>query len=599
MSKKEGSGQKSKAEIKNNTDIFAYLLMLIFAVLIVFLSTNKISNEDDIFWHLSIGRYILENKSIPSTDIFSFSTLGSTWIPFEWGWDLINYFLYTHFDFTGISVFNSLLLLIIFAIIIYTIRKFKITYSVSFFIMIVFLFGAFERIVPRPHVFGYLFTVLILSIFIPYRYYSHNNLKKFYFLPFIFAIWANIHMSVLAGLIIFGLFLLSELAGYFKLRFITLSEIKPSSGDELKKLSVVFVLSLFAILLNPHGITTYEYVYSHITMKHIGSVNEWLSPFNPVFAGKFYIIIYIIILISGVTIFYYAYKKKDIFAALIYIAFGFNSIRAIRYSVDYLVIIIIYFILAFNFILSFIKNTTFKTILSDSPVPKLSISVFCLLLIITIPGDKLYHQYLKYPRFEGTGIDTTFFPSGMFNFMKENNIVNIGEKPFNSYEIGGYFMWNFSGKLEFIDSRAVNEGIMNEYNIIFSRLPGFEKKIQSYGFDYAMCVEKDMAAEPRYMSEFIIAYFAAKTDEWKLVYWDDKSFLFLKNIPVFKEIISIYGYKYVNPYNFMFRKTIIENAIASDRNQVVRELNRKAAEEPGGYYINYILQTYRNKIQPK
>lgn len=596
MSKKGSTGLKTKAVFKNKTDILAYLLMFVFAVLTVYLSTSKISNEDDIFWHLSIGRYIVENKSVPSTDIFSFSTLGNLWIPFEWVWDILNYSIFSNFGFAGMSVFNSIILLGMFTVIVFTARKFKASYSVIFFILIFFLFGSFERIVPRPHIFGYFFTVLILSLFIQYRYYNHSNLKKFYFLPLLFAVWANIHMSVLAGLLIFGLFLLSETIVFFKPQILNRTDFKKSSVSELKILIIVFALSVAALLVNPHGLTTYEYVYSHITMKHIGSVNEWISPFNSMFAGKFYVIIYIIFLAGGLIIVYYAFKKKDIFAALILIAMGLNSTRAIRYSVDYLISIVIYFILSFDYIFTLVKNTSIKAFITDSPVAKLSLAVVCLIIIMAIPGDRLYHQYLKYPRFEGTGIDTTFFPSGMINFMKENQIPDIGKKPFNSYEIGGYFTWNFPGKLDFIDSRAVNESIMSEYNILFSKLPGFEKKIQAYGFDYAMCVEKDMVIAPRFMSEFIISYFATKTDEWKLVYWDDKSFLFLKDLPEFKDVISRYEYRYVNPYNFMFRKNIIENAISSDRNRLVRELNRKTNEEPSGYFINYILKTYRNKI---
>ncbi len=43
-----------------------------------------------------------------------------------------------------------------------------------------------------------------------------------------------------------------------------------------------------------------------------------------------------------------------------------------------------------------------------------------------------------------------------------------------------------------------------------------------------------------------------------LVFWDDKSFLFIKNLPKFKEIIDKYEYKYVTPYNFLYQKNVLE-----------------------------------------
>ena len=143
MPKKGGPNPKTKVVLKNKTDLSSYLLISVFTVLIVFFSTCKIANEDDIFWHLSIGRYIVENKTVPSSDIFSYPTLGALWIPFEWGWDIMNYSLYLISGFTGISILNTIILLLIFSVIFYTLRQFSVGYTVIFFILLFFLFGIF------------------------------------------------------------------------------------------------------------------------------------------------------------------------------------------------------------------------------------------------------------------------------------------------------------------------------------------------------------------------------------------------------------------------------------------------------------------------
>jgi hypothetical protein len=597
MPKKRVPKENQNVSFHKKQDIFSYVLAAVFTFLLLSFTISKISNEDDIFWHLSTGKYIVENKIIPSTDIFSFSTLNQQWIPFEWGWDVMNYLIYSDAGFIGVTALNTILFISFFLIIFSTARRFEVSYTIIFLLLIALLFGIFERIIPRPQAFSYLCFVILISIILRNKYFDRSKIRPFYILPLFFLVWANIHMGVLAGIIIFGLFVATEFIARIKPDKFSSEFSKPLTKIQLKKVTFIFVLSIAALLVNPHGIHTYIYVYNHLTMKHIGAVNEWITPFDGRFRSQFYVIIYIIFLISGFVILFYCYRKKDLFGVLLFLIFGINSVRAIRYTVDFLAIIIIYFILALNFFITNSKNINLKSFFVSSRIPKIIISAICVFIIISLPDDKLYHSYLKYPRFVGTGIDSTFFPVRLFDFMKENKIAEIGEKPFNSYECGGFFTWNFPGKLEFIDSRAVNEFIMNDYNTIFSKLPGYEKKINSYNFDYAICTEKDMVPAPQFMQEFIISYFSSKPDEWKLVYWDDRSLLFLKNLSKFRDIINKCEYKYISPYNFIYQKAVIEKGIKENSGEVVGEINRNFEQEPGGYYINYIIKLYGNRFK--
>jgi hypothetical protein len=47
-----------------------------------------------------------------------------------------------------------------------------------------------------------------------------------------------------------------------------------------------------------------------------------------------------------------------------------------------------------------------------------------------------------------------------------------------------------------------------------------------------------------------VSYFA-RNSEWN-IFWDDKSMLFLKDIPKFKDVINKYEYR-VNPTSFVSR----------------------------------------------
>ena len=152
------------------------LMFSLFALLIIFLTTSKLTNEDDYFWHLATGRYIVQNGSIPAQDVFSYPTLGQPWLVTEWGWDVLTYEIFNVSGYTGLSVLNTIVFLLIFLIYFLTARKFKISYPVFIIFSILLIFGIFERLTPRPHIISYLFFALLPAILINYNIYFNNNI---------------------------------------------------------------------------------------------------------------------------------------------------------------------------------------------------------------------------------------------------------------------------------------------------------------------------------------------------------------------------------------------------------------------------------------
>ena len=137
---------------------------------------------------------------------------------------------------------------------------------------------------------------------------------------------------------------------------------------------------------------------------------------------------------------------------------------------------------------------------------------------------------------------------------------------------------------------------MNEYQVIYSKNPGYERKIQGYNFDYSICVVPDIVSEPDIMQKNVISYFC-KSPEWKLVFWNDRSLMFLRNLPKFSDIISKYEYRFITPYNFYFQRGALDKAVAENKNIVKAEIDRKYAEEPSNIFLRNILRYYGNKLK--
>jgi hypothetical protein len=598
MSRKHNKGQAKTTPAPKNNKLYNYILLSAFALFIILFTTSKLTNEDDYFWHFATGRYIVETGSIPSNDVFSFSSAGTRWLVTEWGWDVMTFIIFKYLGYAGISILCTLTFLIMFFVYYVLLRRFDVSETVIIFFFILFLFAIFERLTPRPHIVTYLFFVLLTGILINYKYFGRKNLKQLYFIPLIFLFWANMHIGCMIGIAIFGLYILTELIVYFRPVKFSTKELPPFTKLELIRLGIVFFISILAMFVNPHGIMTYVYAVSSQTNANMlhEAVMEWISPFDPKATGRLYNTLYIILLFTGLVILYRSYRKKELFPALFYTIFALNSVRAIRFTVDYLVLIPVFLINSFNYTLEKIQSVKIKAFIFDNPAMKVIISLVLLYLIVNIPNNKLYHSYLEYARFAGIGLDSNYYPVAMFNFIRENNIQDIGERPFNTFECGGFFLWNFQGKKDFFDSRDLNDSIMNEYQVIYSKNPGYEKKIQGYNFDYSICVVPDIVSEPDLMRKNVISYFC-KSREWKLIFWNDRSLLFVRDLPKFSGIISKYEYKYVTPFNFYFQRDILDKALVENKDIVKAEIDRKFAEEPSNIFLRNILRNYGNKLK--
>ncbi len=90
-------------------------------------------------------------------------------------------------------------------------------------------------------------------------------------------------MGIIAGIFLFGIFLLSEIIIYLKPHNFSSKEIPPLSKPELIRLILFLQLSVLVMFINPNSFATYIYAYEHTKMKMLETINEWRSPFDAMF----------------------------------------------------------------------------------------------------------------------------------------------------------------------------------------------------------------------------------------------------------------------------------------------------------------------------
>src|SRR2546421_254284 len=65
--------------------------------------------DPDTYWHIGVGRWIVEHRAIPSVDQFSNSITGTKWVPHEWLTEVIFAEVYRWFGWAGLIFLTALL----------------------------------------------------------------------------------------------------------------------------------------------------------------------------------------------------------------------------------------------------------------------------------------------------------------------------------------------------------------------------------------------------------------------------------------------------------------------------------------------------------
>lgn len=573
----------SKEDKYTENPIYDYFLFFTFAILICIFTTYKITGDDDTFWHLATGKYITETHQVPSADVFGYITEGKQWIPFEWGWDVLTYTIYSIGGYEMLSVLRTLIVLGIFTLTFSLLRKSKVSLSMSIIFSFLLILGILARLAIRPQLATYLFIILLIYILVNYE--GKKNI--YIYVPLMFLIWGNMHMGVILGMLIFTLYIVSK---FIENKTVNKYINKKEKNPEIKHLSIAFLLSVVALLINPNFLNTYIYAFSHTQMEMLEHINEWKSPLRAESISFYYIKIYIFFLITGLMTVYYSIKRKEYFPMLIYLVIGIYSLQSMRFVADFMLTVFVFLVLAWDF---FLRKFKFRKYI-DSIAVKIILSVLLIFTIISSYNNSFYTKYLgNYFRETGFGVNEKFFPKSMFDFIKREGINLTGKRPFNNLKIGGYFIWNFPDSKNFIDSRNLYDDIYASYKNIDLKRPGFEALIDKYNIDYFMYSTPYLTVSAREIEKNIVSYLSTANDKWKLVYWDDRSFLFVKNIPEFKNIIDRHEYKYISPYNFIFNTGMLRSRYESDRIQFTNEVRRKLTEEPNGIIINDIAKYFK------
>ncbi|HTK82100.1 MAG TPA: hypothetical protein VL633_07390 [Bacteroidota bacterium] len=293
--------------------------------LIVVLSFQQIYSPD-IGFHLKGGAWIVEHRSFPSTDPFTYTASTHEYVDLHWMYQVLIFTVDTFAGEFGLVLLNSLLLLMSFGILLLrSVRKAPLSrlssWHVMFFLAVWTVSYLFE---VRPHVLSWVYLNLLLLLLEEYYDGRSNYL---WWIPLLMLLWTNSHSLFVMGWLILGCFALGTCVRDQK--FWT-------------PLVPVTIVSVAVSFLNPYFLRGIALPFQQFGFLHGGNVfketiGEYASPMNFDFYtanGHFTIfqpllpfhLFFLLVCIA----FLFRLKKITFHELLLFLFFGYLAVKGLR-----------------------------------------------------------------------------------------------------------------------------------------------------------------------------------------------------------------------------------------------------------------------------
>ncbi len=218
--------------------ISLYIMAVMLLMACIFLAKGIV--DLDLWGVMSMGALLDQNPNqFPYTDVFSYTNFGKPWVYHEWGAGVIFYQLLKHFGSASLLFLKWVLFCSTVWIAYITacqqtpakqLAGFHRWWLVGLPIAIFLLLPAY-----MPTIRCHTFSLLLFAIFLN-RLASQRHL---WLLPFLMAVWVNLHGGFVMGLFLLGFYLVWA--------------IWERRWQDARRLGLTTLLTCFALFLNPYG----------------------------------------------------------------------------------------------------------------------------------------------------------------------------------------------------------------------------------------------------------------------------------------------------------------------------------------------------------
>ena len=471
------------------------------AVLMLFIEGFQ---DPDFWWHLRVGRWMVDNAKLPSVDLFTFTVPDHVWTDHEYLTEVLMWFIYSAAGTVGLAIVFGLLTWAGFWLIYRQVKRQPF--------VIVGLGLALGALAgwpiwgPRAQMITFALTCLEL-------YWIHGYLsgrsRALNFFPVVMAVWANLHGGWVIGFVWLGVALVAELIGW------AWDRSNPAHKRHVRFLAIIGAASLVAVLATPHGFSLYLYPFqTQGSVAQQKLIVEWFSPdFHQIYLRPFEAMVFIVI--AG-----FALRRPSLYQFLLVVTglgLAFQSVRHVAL-----------FVAAATPVMIAVYSDYWKE-LATSRGWKLSLPARPLFAAITggvlvlVLGVTLLKIYADVSPAVQQKLDASSYPIGAADWLAAH--PEVGTRMYNQYGWGGYLAYRFypePNRRVFIfgEAELMGDPLLNQYNSVQNLRPDWQAILDQYQVDYVIFNKGEA-----------LSNVLATQPEWKLVYQDDVAVIYVRTRP--------------------------------------------------------------------
>jgi hypothetical protein len=215
---------------------------------LMILGRSQLFRDPGTLWHVAVGERILSSGRFVTTDPFSYTCAGRTWIARQWLAEGTMALVHRVGQLDGLLLATATLLAALYTWAAHRLIRAGIHWLLAILLMALALGASTFHFHPRPHLATLALLGWSFALLCDFEA-DRIPLKRLFWLVPAFLIWTNAHDGVLGGLATLGL----TVAGWGLARGIgAIGPIKPNR--QLLPLAALVVLCGLTIVMNPYGL---------------------------------------------------------------------------------------------------------------------------------------------------------------------------------------------------------------------------------------------------------------------------------------------------------------------------------------------------------
>lgn len=458
----------------------------------------------DLGYYLKTGQIIYQTKSIPSTNLFSYTYPNFPFINPNWLSEVILYQTFSLFGFNGLIVLSTLLIICAFSIIFIPAAKESGVFS-SAMVALLYLQVLYERTQVKPELFSYLFLGIFIAILYRFR---KGYTKLIYALIPLELLWVNIHIYFFIGIAVLLLFLVDA----------AISQKNEVSSKKISALLWVTIASSIVTLFNPNfikGATYPLYFFNNYGVPVQENIMYFAAVTSHAYNDSTFLFfgIAIIILWLSTLLSLKRLSSIDILLSLFFTCLGLMAIRAFAL-----------FVLG-TFIPCVKANTNLISNVSNKLTPTKTSKFYFKTATFLVVCGLLFQTIKSNTTVQGIGLGVIDNAQDAITFLQANNLKG---PIFNTYNIGSYLNFRLYPREQiFVDNRPEaypKEFFQNVYFPMEKSPAVFNQVADKYNFNLLIFDHTNTSDQ-----ENQLLYQLVRSSDWKTIYINNTVIIFLKN----------------------------------------------------------------------